>query len=77
MWSVYRRTIMRCPTSRLGALYWAPRTVKIAYLLTRAGSSSYSAVRRAGSGRKVARSTTVRTATRALNRATIVATSAS
>jgi hypothetical protein len=32
--------------SWLGALYWAPRTVKMAYLLTRAGSSSYSAVPR-------------------------------
>ena len=77
MWSVYRRTVMRCPMSWLGALYCAPRTVKIAYLLTRAGSSSYSAVRRCGSGRNVARSTTSRTATRALSRATIVATSAS
>ena len=77
MWSVYKRTIRRCPMSRLGALYWAPRTVKMAYLLTRAGTSSYSAVRRCGSARNVARSTTRRTATRAFSRATIVSTSAS
>ena len=35
--------------SWLGALYCAPLTVKMAYLLTRAGGSSYSAVRRVGS----------------------------
>ena len=53
--------------SWLGALYWAPRTVKMAYLLTRAGTSSYSAVRRGGSVRSVARSVTRRTATRAFS----------
>src|SRR6478736_3146341 len=50
MWSVYTRTIRRCPTSRLGALCWTPRTVKMAYLLTRAGTSSYSTVRRGEAG---------------------------
>ena len=49
MWSLYRRTFRRWPMSWLGALYWTPLTVKMAYLLTRAGTSSYSAVRRAGS----------------------------
>ena len=38
------------------ALYCTPFTVKLAYLLTRAGISSYSAVRRDGSGCSIARS---------------------
>ena len=63
--------------SRLGALYRAPRTLSSAYLLTRAGTSSYSAVRRGGNERSVARSVTRRTATRAFSLATIVSTSAS
>ena len=63
--------------SWLGALYCAPRTVKMAYLLTRAGTSSNSAVRRAGSVRNMARSTARRTATRAFIRPTIFSTSAS
>lgn len=44
---------------------------------TRAGTSSYSAVRRVGSARSVVRSTTRRTATHAFSRATIFSTSAS
>ena len=44
----YWRTISRCPINWLGALYCSLLTLKIAYLLTRAGSSSYSAVRRTG-----------------------------
>src|SRR5258706_7489802 len=71
------RTIRRCPTSRLGALCWAPRTVKMAYLRARAGTSWSSAVRRGGSVRSVARSVARRTATRAFSLATIVSTSAS
>ena len=57
--------------SWLGALYCAPLTVKMAYLLTRAGISSYSAVRRGGNSLSIGRSTASRLAARALKRCTI------
>ncbi len=77
MCCAYWRTISRWPMSWLGALYCAPLTVKMAYLLTRAGSSSYSAVRRAGSDLSNGRSTARRLVARALRRCTIVSTNAS
>jgi hypothetical protein len=47
MCCAYWRTISRCPMSWLGALYCTPLTVKTAYLLTRAGISSYFVLGRA------------------------------
>ena len=57
--------------------YCTPLTVKMAYLLTRAGNSSYCAVRRGGRLLSSARSAPRRGATRALKRCTTASTNAS
>ena len=71
------RTFSRCPAKREGTLYSTLLALNTPNLLTRASTSSKSAVRRAGSGFRQARSASHARAQRALSRRTVSATNCS